>query len=136
MGVYVYCITSDYAYKSSITGRKFENEWFSLDQDGTITVKGTHGRGYAWDGCSPKWKWKDIYFGTPEGVLNYETRHSKTYYASLVHDLFYQFNKDLRGIVLRREADRELYNLLKRDDFRFARLYHWAVRSVGWIYWL
>ena len=111
MTVYVYCIKEDYLYKSSITGRSLENEWFRLSTDGTITVKGTNKCGYSWDGCSPKYKIWDMYFGTPEAVLNYETRESRTYYASLVHDLFYQFSKDVKGTVARREVDKEFYTI-------------------------
>lgn len=135
MRVYVYCITKDYPYQSSIKDRQFENEWFRLDPDGTITIKGTNKRGYAWDGCSPKMKIGDVYFGTSEGVLNYDTRQSKTYYASLIHDVFYQFNKDIRSFVRRSEIDREFYLILKRDGFRFAKLYHWVVRVFGWYWW-
>lgn len=135
MPVYVYCIKEDYAYNSSITGRQFENEWFKLSGDGVILVKGSNKRGYAWDGCSPKWKWNDMYFGTPEAVLNEETRQSKTYYASLVHDVLYQFSKEIGDTVSRGEADREFYNILKRDGFRLARLYYWFVRLAGWFWW-
>ncbi len=135
MNVYVYCIKEDYPYKSSITGRLFENEWFKLDPDGMITIKGTHARGYAWDGCSPKMKIGDIYFGTSEAVLNDATRQPKTYYASLIHDVFYQFNKDVKSFIKRKEIDREFYNILKRDGFRFAKLYHWFVRAFGWYWW-
>jgi hypothetical protein len=135
MRVYVYCIKDDYPYQSSITGRSFENEWFQLSADGMITVKGTNKRGYSWDGCSPKYKLLGMYFGTPEAVINYDTRHSRTYYASLIHDLFYQFSKDMKGIVKRVEADKEFYNILKRDGFKPARLYYWAVRLGGWIWW-
>ncbi len=136
MGVYVYCIKEDYPYKSSIIGRKFENEWFKLNLDGTITVKGTNSRGYAWDGCSPKiLKIRDMYFGTPEGVLNYDTGQAKTYYASLIHDLFYQFSKDLKHLVRREEIDREFYVILKRDGFGAAKVYHWGVRMLGWFWW-
>ncbi|MBN1871230.1 MAG: hypothetical protein JW800_01510 [Candidatus Omnitrophica bacterium] len=135
MGLYVYCTKEDYTYRSSITGRRYENEWFRLDPDGAVTVKGSHDRGYAWDGCSPKIKVWDIYFGTSEAVLNYDTGQSKTYYASMIHDVFYQFNKDLRSIVRRREIDREFYNILKRDGFCFAGLYYCVVRAFGWIWW-
>jgi len=136
MGVYVYCITEDRKHKSSITGREFENEWLRLEKDGTVTVRGSNRRGYAWDGCSPKWKFKDVYFGTPEAVLNFKTGRSKTFYASLVHDVFYQFNKDLRSFVRRKEVDMEFYAILKENDFRFARLYYLAVRLFGWVFWL
>jgi len=135
MGVYIYCEREDYRYQSSITGRVFENEWFKLSNDGIIVVKGSYHKGYAWDGCSPKLKIKDIYFGIPESVLNWETGKSKTYYASLVHDVFYQFSKDVKSFVRRKEVDQELLAILKRDQFCFARLYYFAVRLLGWIYW-
>jgi hypothetical protein len=135
MSVYVYCIKKDHRYQSSIKGREFKNEWFSLSKDGTVTVKGSHYRGYAWDGCSMKFKIKDLYFGTPEAVLNFDTGYSKTYYASLIHDVFYQFAKDVRGLVKRKEADREFYSILRRDGFRCARVYYVGVRLFGWIWW-
>jgi len=135
MSVYVYCIKEDYSYQSSIKGRVFENEWFRLSPDGVIIVKGSHGKGYAWDGCSPKFKIKDIYFGIPEAVLNWGTGKSKTYYASLIHDVFYQFSKDIKSFVRRKEVDRQFYAILKRDQFRFARIYYLSVRYLGWIYW-
>lgn len=135
MGVYVYCIRQDYRYQSSLKGRMLENEWFSLTGDGTILVKGTHYKGYAWDGCSPKFKIKDLYFGTPEAVLQLDTGQSKTYYASLIHDVFYQFSRQVGGSISRKEADKEFYAILKRDNFRFARLYYLGVRLFGWIFW-
>lgn len=135
MGVYVYCIKEDYRYQSSIKGREFENEWFKLTRDGIIIVKGTHYKGYAWDGCSPKLKIKDVYLGTPEAVLNFDTGKSKTYYASLIHDVFYQFSKEVKSFIRRKEVDRELYALLKRDNFVFSGLYYRAVRLFGWIFW-
>ena len=135
MGVYVYCIKEDYQCQTSIKGRAFENEWFKLDKEGRVTVKGAHYKGYAWDGCSPKWKLKEMYFGTPEAVLNNKTRQSRTYYASLIHDIFYQFSNEVKGIIRRREADEEFYSILKRDGFKMARLYFWGVRSFGWIWW-
>ena len=135
MAVYIYCIRENYRYQSSITGREFENEWFKLAPDGLILIKGTNHQGYAWDGCSPKFKIKDIYIGVPEAVLNFGTGQSKTYYASLVHDVFYQFSKKVRLFIKRKEVDREFYAILKRDNFRFALLYYFFVRILGWIWW-
>lgn len=135
MSVYVYCIKNDYQYQSAIKGRVFENEWFKLSEDGSVIIKGTHQKGYAWDGCSPKFKIKDWYFGTLEAVLNFDTGQSKTYYASLVHDVFYQFAKDVRSFVRRKEVDQEFLNILKRDGLRFAKLYYIFVRWFGWIWW-
>ena len=135
MAVYVYCIKEDYKYQSSITGREFENAWFKLSKDGMVIVKGTNYKGYAWDGCSPKFKIKDWYFGMWEAVLNFDTGQSKTYYASLVHDVFYQFAKDVRLFVNRKEVDREFYAILKRDEMRCAIVYYLGVRLFGWIWW-
>jgi len=135
MGVYVYCIKEDYIYQSSITGRHFKNEWFRLDPDGLIIVRGTNKRGYSWDGCSPKWKLGGMYFGTPEAVLNNTTLQSRTYYSSLIHDLFYQYSSDVKDIVTRKEVDDTFYALLKRDGFEMAPYYHRAVRMFGWIWW-
>ena len=135
MSVYIYCIREDYRYQSSITGREFENEWFELASDGVSIIKGTNYKGYAWDGCSPKFKIKDIYIGIPEAVLNSSSGQSKTYYASLIHDVFYQFSREARAFVKRKEVDGEFYAILKRDDFRFAGLYYFFVRLFGWIWW-
>jgi hypothetical protein len=135
MGVYIYCIKEDYIYQSSIIGYEFENEWLKLEEAGTVIVKGTNKKGYAWDGCSPKIKIKDVYFGTPEAVLNFEIGKSKTYYASLIHDVFYQFSKDIKLFVKRKEVDREFYIILKEHKFRFARLYYGIVRLLGWLFW-
>lgn len=135
MGVYVYCIKEDYCHHSLIKGRIFENEWFKLDSCGNVIVKGTNYKGYAWDGCSPKFKIKDIYFGMFEGVLNFDTGQSKTYYASLIHDVFYQFSHELKSFIRRREVDREFYIILKNNSFRLAQLYYIAVRLFGWMFW-
>lgn len=135
MGVYVYCINGDYLHQSSIRGYSFENEWFTLKEDGTVIIKGTNRNGYAWDGCSPKIKIKDVYFGTPEGVLNFKTGVSKTFYASLVHDVFYQFSKDIKSFIKREQVDKEFYVLLKENEFRFSGIYYYAVRLLGWLFW-
>lgn len=135
MGVYVYCLKYDYRHQTAVKNHSYENEWFKLSEDGTVIIKGTHYKGYAWDGCSPKFKFKDWYFGTWEAVLNFDTGQSKTYYASLVHDVFYQFAKEVRGFVKRKEVDREFYNILKRDGLRLAKVYYLGVRLFGWIWW-
>lgn len=135
MGVYVYCIKHDYQCQTAIKNRVFENEWLKMDKDGIVTVRGSHYKGYAWDGCSPKFKIKDVYIGTLEAVLNFDTGQSKTYYASLIHDVFYQFSKDVRPFIKRKEVDKEFYCILVRDGFRFAKLYYCAVRLFGWIFW-
>lgn len=135
MGAYIYCLEEDYPYKSAIQGREFENEWLCLTKDGTVTVKGSYKKGYAWDGCSPKIKFKDICIGIPDGVLNWATKKPKTYYASMIHDVFYQFSPNLQKIVRRKEVDLLFYNNLKENNFRLAGLYYGAVRLLGWMFW-
>jgi len=135
MGVYIYSLEENYIYKSSIKSREFENEWFKLEKDGTVIVKGSNEKGYAWDGCSPKIKIKDVYFGTPEAVLNFKTGKSKTHYASLIHDVFYQFSKDIKSFINRKEIDQEFYIILKEHNFRFAKVYYTVVRLLGWLFW-
>lgn len=67
--------------------------------------------------------------------MNWDTGVSKTFYASLIHDVFYQFSKDARPFIKRREIDREFRSILIRDQFRFAQLYYFFVRLLGWIWW-
>jgi hypothetical protein len=135
MNVYIYCIRYDYKHQSSITGHAFDNEWFKLEADGMVTIKGSNKKGYAWDGCSPKFKIWDIYFGTWEAVLNPETGQSKTYYASLVQDVLYQFNRQIKDPINRKDVDREFYKILKDNQFRLAKAYYIAVRLFGWVDW-
>ena len=135
MGVYIYCLEKDYSYRSSIKGREFENEWFTLEKDGTVIVRGSNKKGYAWDGCSPKIKFKDICLGTPDAVLNWETKKPKSYYASMIHDVFYQFSKDVKSFVKREEVDLLFYDILKENNFRLAKVYYRAVRLLGWMFW-
>ena len=47
--------------------------------------------GYAWDGCTPKFAVFDIAIGVPDGIPNKVTKKPKAYYASLLHDVLYQF---------------------------------------------
>ncbi|MCX5699465.1 MAG: HNH endonuclease signature motif containing protein [Candidatus Omnitrophica bacterium] len=128
---YVYYLEEDYSYQTSMKGRNFKNKWFTLEEDGKMTIK----KGYVWDGCPPKYKIRDLYIGLQEGCINFETGKSKTYYASLVHDVFYQFSVDIRSLVSRGDVDYEFYLLLKRDKFTFAALYYFNVRLFGWVWW-
>jgi len=97
-----------------------------LEPGGTITVT----RGYAWNGCSPKFRLLDLLVGTPEGVVNARTGQRKTYYASLVHDALYQFLGD--GLPLaRKQADLVFLFLMRESGFRLAPVYWLFVRAFG-----
>ena len=89
-------ISQDYAFKDKTGVVRL-----ILESGGRITVT----RDYAWNGCSPKFCFFDLLFGTPDGVVHAQTGKPKTYYASLVHDVLYQFVHD--GLPLKQhDADR------------------------------
>ena len=97
-----------------------------IEASGRLTVT----RGYAWNGCSPKFCVFDLLFGTPEGVVHVRTGRPKTYYASLVHDALYQFLPD--GVPLtRRHVDAFFFNLLAESDFAPRWVYWTFVRLFG-----
>ena len=85
---------------------------------------------YAWDGCTPKFSVFDVVIGVPDGVPNQVTKRPKAYYASLLHDVFYQFlDADLP--LSRGQADGVFLELLKRDRFAPRLIYYAAVRMFG-----
>lgn len=102
-----------------------------VQASGRITVM----KGYAWNGCSPKFCLFDLLLGTPDGVVHRETGKPKTYFASLVHDALYQFLRD--GLPLKRHhADAFFRRLMKESDFAPRWIYWAAVRAFGWLVWL
>jgi hypothetical protein len=86
--------------------------------------------GYAWDGCTPKYAFYDLLIGTPDGAPHPKTKKPKTYYASLVHDVLYQF-LDINPEVGKAQADKIFFELLARDDFALRRVYFYAVSWFG-----
>ena len=114
-------IAEDHAFKDT-TG----TVRLILERGGRITVT----RGYAWNGCSPKFCVFDFLFGTPDGVVSAATGRPKTYHASLVHDALYQFMPD--GLPLsRHEADRCFLRLMDETGFLPRYLYFAVVRVFG-----
>jgi hypothetical protein len=127
-GIYKFVINEDILYQHTGLHRQFENEWLHIEPNGHITVKGSNKNGYAWDGCSPKYNFFDLLLlGTPDGRINVNTGKSTTYYASLLHDILYQFKDDI-GIE-RKVAD-DLF-LAYLGDFSPRYLYYYAVRLFG-----
>ena len=86
----------------------------TVGKDGVITVHGSRGDGYAWDGCSPKASWIDLLWGTPDGRLDDRTEKPITYYASMVHDVLYQYKHKI--LISRKEADILFRIILKKAD--------------------
>jgi len=99
-----------------------------LEPGGRITVT----RGYAWNGCSPKFCLFDLVIGTPDGVVHARTGRPKTYYASMVHDALYQF-LEADSPVTRRQADACFLRLMAESEFMLRHLYWAAVRLFGWL---
>jgi hypothetical protein len=110
----------------------FQNEWL-LIRNGIAVVKGSYKKGYAWNGCSPKFNIWDLTFGTPDGRTDMKTEKSITYYASMIHDCLYQFGKEmgLKRVI----ADNLLKTELKKAGFKLWFVYWFAVRLLGWIFW-
>lgn len=91
--------------------------WLILDRF-VIRVK----QGYAWDGCSPKWKIGKRFIGTPD--------FSGTEEASCVHDALYQFL--FLGVYERKTADRVFFELLQRKAKKWiANTYFGCVSVFG-----
>ena len=102
----------DYRYKTKILeGRSCNFNWLKIVPDGIITVKGTFDRGYASDGCTPKYNFLHITWGNFDGKFikhdkdELNTQHyyrPLTYFASMVHDVLYQY-KDVDLIPARKQ---------------------------------
>ena len=133
---WIFVLDDDYVWSS---GRRFAEDGayedgsgkrrLEIRRNGEIRVL----KGYAWDGCTPKFSLWDICVGTPDGVPNAVTKKPKAYYASLLHDALYQFS--IAGLPAplndRAEIDRIFLEILERDAFAPRKLYYWAVRAIG-----
>lgn len=134
---WIYVLDEDFEWQSpygfGTKGMAFNDQngkrRLELLPGGRIRVLST----YAWDGCSPKFSVFDIVVGTPDGVPNSDTKKPKTYYASLVHDVLYQFLD--AGVPLRRsQVDGIFLKIMTEHHFALRRLYYFAVRLFGGFY--
>jgi len=130
--VYRYVHHKDEWIDTNLSERAFKNEWLEIEDNGRIIIKGSNKNGYAWDGCSPTWYFLQLIWGTPDGRLDYNTEKPITYYASMVHDILYQFKKDIN--ISRKEADILFMKLLKKAKFMWWWLYYIGVRIGGLFY--
>lgn len=132
---WIYVLEQDYTWKS---GRIFKEDLafedksgvrrLELRKNGDVTVL----KGYAWDGCTPKFCVIDLIFGIPDGAIHQHTKKPKAYFASMVHDAFYQFMDN--GLPLnRKEADTCFLRLMKESNFALSGVYYAAVRVFGGI---
>jgi len=95
-------------YCELLQGYHFANKWM-LIIDGHVVIK----KDYSWNGCT--------------GAIDTK----KTYIASCVHDALYQFKPVYRSI-----ADKVFNQILEKNGFLFAKIYYFAVRLLGWIFYL
>lgn len=70
-----YQLAQEYVVATPIIGTRIDDEYFALDEDGTLTIH----HGYAWDGASGP---------------TFDSKSSMR--ASLVHDVFCQVMRDKR----------------------------------------
>lgn len=117
--------------KTTILGVSYQDPhgFLIIRTDGLICINASCLQGYAWDGCTPKWELLDFTFGTPDGRFDYITEKPITYFASMVHDILYQFKSEVP--ISRFDADRLFYIILKESGFIWAGLYYLMVRLVG-----
>jgi hypothetical protein len=134
---WVFVLEQDYVYNLS---RYLPNNWNEgcafLDSKGNRRLE-IHPNGdarvladYAWDGCTPKFFLFDIVIGTPDGIPNKITKKPKAYYASLLHDVLYQF-LDAGLPLSRKKADQVFLNIMTRDQFAPRKIYYAVVRILG-----
>ncbi len=130
---WVYRLSEDFKWRSDLKFPKdaaFEDKQgvrrLEVRRDGEIRILAN----YSWDGCTPKFCVLHLLFGVPDGVIDSTTKHPKTYHASLVHDVLYQFLSDGLGIH-RRDADRCFLRLMKETGFAWRYPYFWAVWLFG-----
>ena len=100
--------TAKHFFIKELKGVYFRNRWVVIS-DGYVIVR----KGYSWDGCT----------------MAIDTK--RTYDASLIRDLLYQFN-----IVPQIQADFVFYNILLDYKFKFAKLYYIAVVLFGEKYYI
>lgn len=129
--VYKFVHRKDEYIQTTIKGVHFkeENGWLEIDTSGRIFINASCFDGYAWDGCTPKFVLLDLIFGTPDGKLDYGTEKPITYFASMTHDLLYQFKRDLP--LSRKDCDTLFYLILKDAGFTFGLVYYIFVRLFG-----
>ncbi len=127
-GVYKFVVKQDVVFENTGIDVEFHDAsaFIDIDEHGTITVKGSHLNGYAWDGCTPKVNIFDLWLvGVPDGREVVTTQKPITFYASMVHDALCQYREAI-GLT-RRQADRVFLKYL--GGFKLRYVYYGFVRA-------
>jgi len=132
--VYHFIHKIDEVIETNIEGFRYENSdgWLKIEKNGKIIIKASNERGYAWDGCTPKVEFFDLVFGAPDGRMDFSTGKPMTYYASMVHDILYQFKKEVP--ISRKDADVLFKEILKEAKFKPWPIFYFLVRLFGGIF--
>ena len=128
MGAYKFITNKNVGFNTPILGRTFKNEWLEIKPSGVMIVS----KGYAWNGCSPKWQIFDLMLGTPDGAIDQQTFKPITYFESMLHDALYQFKDSIP--VTRKEVDLIFHQGLKQRKFLWSNVYFFFVRCFGGFY--
>lgn len=124
MSLYKFTLDQDYIFDLSpftLISHNIQKPWMRIEGTKLIIPAG-----YSWDGCSPKFKIGNKIFGAPDFG-------EKTKYASLVHDVLYQYagihfiNKD--------SSDYIFYSIMKNNNFNGAKFYYFMVKQFGDYFW-
>lgn len=93
--------------EKTILSKKDHTVLAKITPDGNLTVY----KGYAWDGCTPKWVIGGKVFGVWDGFITYENKQ-QMYYPSMVHDVLCQIYNREHGInfYTRKSIDTIFYN--------------------------
>ena len=126
---YKFTITNDCSYETGwVLPREFDSRWLHISTTGVVTVKANNQNGYAWDGCTPKWSLLNLWIvGVPDGHVDYRTGKPHTYFASLVHDVLYQYLDSVP--VQKADIDDLFFTMM--GDFKLRWPYYLAVRFFG-----
>lgn len=105
-------------------GKTFHSDFLHIYRTGRVVIP----KGYAWNGCSPKFVVLDTIVGTPDGNVG-NPGVPKTLYASMIHDALYQYKAEVP--ITRKEADLLFYKMIKENKFLWSNVYYRAVRIFG-----
>jgi len=125
---YKFKLNKDFTHESGwVLKKSYKSKWLEITTSGLITVK-SNGTGYSWDGCTPKWSVLNLFIvGIPDGHIDHRTMKPYTYYASLVHDVLYQYLDTVP--VSKKDIDLLFLDML--GDFKLRKIYHLMVKHLG-----